>query len=256
MKKEKTQTLEEANGQAIREDFEALEQQEQLNQKVTHDPDLYNDENELIDQQIELNKDENSELKNNTDYLEYSAEVVGYENRETQWNAYRSIFNYIGQEDSVLDYGCGRGDFERFCQTEYQLKLDYLGIDMNQQLIDAGKKVYNNEVNLQCIDWFKLDKNIKKDWCINIGSNNLRYDGDTIKTDQQYLLDTIDNMIQHANKGAVVLLTSDKVKIEDGLISWNAGDILNNVLTHYDNVALDHSLSNEVFVLIIYKNEN
>jgi SAM-dependent methyltransferase len=231
----------------LQKEYETLENQEQSDQ-ITDE--------QVIDDQIDLNENEKAELTNNIDYLEYSAEVVGYENRETQWSAYRAIFNYIDHQDSVLDFGCGRGDFERFCQTEFDIKIDYLGIDMNQQLIEAGKKAYDNEVNLQCVDWFELDKNVKKDWCINIGSNNLRYDADTVKTDQQYLISTIDKMIEHANKGVVMLLASDRINIDDGLISWNPGNILNEVLKSHPNVALDHSLSNEVFVLIIYKNEN
>jgi hypothetical protein len=32
-------------------------------------------------------------------YLQYSSEVVGFENRELQWNAYRTIISYTGNED-------------------------------------------------------------------------------------------------------------------------------------------------------------
>ena len=257
MKKEKTPTLEEANGEAIREDFKVYEEQmktQKESEKAAENIDSVPEPNvEVLDENIELSDSENKELTDNADYLEYSAEVVGYANREIQFDTYHTIVNYISIEDSVLDFGCGRGDFERFCQTEYNVKTDYLGIDMNKRLIDAGKKAYNNEVNLQCIDWFSLDKNIKRDWCINIGSNNLRYDADTVKTDLSYLHDTIDVMMKHANKGIAILLASENVNHDDGLINWNAGDLLNWSIKKYGNVALDHSMSNDIFVLVIYK---
>ena len=98
--------------------------------------------------EIEPTQEEVDEMNNQADtdpeYLEYSSEAVGYENREQQWDTYRIIANYINEGDSVLDFGCARGDFERFFEQEFNETLDYIGVDMNQQLIDAGKKVYEN----------------------------------------------------------------------------------------------------------------
>jgi len=192
------------------------------------------------------------------DYLEHSSEAVGYENREQQWETYRIITNYIGKEDSVLDFGCARGDFERFFKSEFNETLNYIGIDMNQQLIDAGMKVYNGEVNLTCKDWFSLDKDIKQDWVVNIGSNNLRYDGDTVRDNMTYLQDTIKSMMAHCEKGSIILLSSDGGDlldgVDDGLINWNPGEVLNWAQKEFGLVALDHTFSNDIFTLIIYKN--
>lgn len=51
-------------------------------------------------------------LQENADitYLQYSAEAVGYGNRELQWSVYRTALHYIPIGDSILDFGCGRGD--------------------------------------------------------------------------------------------------------------------------------------------------
>ncbi len=156
--------------------------------------------------EFEPTEDEKDEMNNQADtdpeYLEYSSEAVGYENREQQWDTYRVITNYIGEGDSVLDFGCARGDFERFYETEFNEDLEYIGVDMNQQLIEAGKKVYDEEVELICSDWFSLDEDIKQDWSINIGSNNLRYDADTVRNDMTYLQDTIKAMMEHCEKGS------------------------------------------------------
>jgi len=209
-------------------------------------------------EQIEPTEEEINEMNNpsesDPDYLEYSSEVAGYENREHQWDTYRTISNYIGEEDSVLDFGCARGDFEKFYQSEYEASLDYTGVDMNQQLIDAGKKVYNEEVDLLCEDWFNLKKDLKKDWSINIGSNNLRYDTDMVKDNTLYLYDTIRSMMEHSEKGSIILLASDQSDIEDGLINYNPGDVFNWAQKEFGMAAIDHSFSKDLFTLIIYKN--
>jgi len=41
--------------------------------------------------------------------------------------------------------------------------------------------------------------------------------------------------------------------LQDGLIDHNPGEMLNWAQKEFSNVALDHSLSDDVFCLIIYK---
>ena len=124
---------------------------------------------------------------------------------------------------------------------------------MNKQLVDAGNKVYDQEVELICSDWFNLDKDVKQDWSINIGSSNLRYDADTVRDNMTYLQDTIKTMMSHSTKGSIILLASDQAEIEDGLVNWNAGDVFNWAQKEFGSAALDHSFSKDLFTIIIYK---
>jgi SAM-dependent methyltransferase len=236
-----------ANSEAIQSDFDEITDEE-MNAAV--------DAVELDETtEIETTESDVEEMNESFDdeYLEYSSEAVGYENREQQWDTYRVIANYLEDGDSVIDFGCARGDFERFYLSDIGGDIDYIGVDSNQQLIDAGKKVYNEEVELLCQDWFSLDKDLVQDWSINIGSSNLRYDADTVRDDMTYLKDTITAMMKHCEKGSLILLASDNVKLDDGLISWNAGDIFNWAQKTFGNVAIDHSFSDSIFTLIIYK---
>ena len=282
MKKEKDLQVEnnppsnhQTSEEAIQEEFEVLEEQSRAREEALmaaenidsvpepEESDNINTEEAVADvmvdeaEEMEPTDEELEELSdpnaNDPDYLEYSAEAVGYENRQIQWDTYRTILNYIGDEDSILDFGCGRGDFERFLDTEYpDHNMDYTGIEMNQQLVDASKKAYDSEVDIRCMDWFKLPSDLKEDWCINIGSNNLRYDGDTKMTDEAYLHNTIDQMMAHCTNGSIILLSSDVLGTDDGLLNWNAGKVLNWAQKKYGACALDHSMSNDLFVLIIY----
>lgn len=178
------------------------------------------------------------------DALLYATETVGYDNREQQWNAYRVVTNFIDEGDSVLDFGCGRGDYKLFYSDDFKQDLSYVGIDMNRQLINAGLEVYENKVNLLCTDWFTLDEKLKMDWSINIRSNNLRYDADIKTSDEDYLKNTVQSMYNHSNKGIIILL--------DGNVH-NPGNVFNWAQDAFGGVAIDHSFSNNEYVLVIYK---
>jgi SAM-dependent methyltransferase len=283
MKKEKTQTLEEANGEAIREDFKVYEEQMKAQEEseaaaenidsvpepepeleLETDPDkIEGPKVAVVDgaTEIEPTEEELEEMNNlaskDDDYLEFSSEAVGYEDRASQWDIYRTIAVYLQPDEegelSVLDFGCGRGDFERFYLTEFPGQdIDYVGIDVNAQIINAGVKAYDDEVDIRCLDWFSLPEDLKEDWCINVCSNNLRYDADTTKSDIEYLHATIETMYEHAKKGVVLMLATGQNP--DGLINYDPVPLLEWALKKYKIVTLDHSLGEDLFSLIIYKN--
>lgn len=208
-------------------------------------------------QEVELNEDELSDLVGlDPEYLQYSSEIVGYDNREKQWDTYRVVSSYMGdveQYSSVLDFGCGRGDYLAFHIQEYgNTGLNYYGVDLNEPIIEAGKEV-NSNFNIEAKDWFDI-KGAEEgyDWCININSSNLRYDA-TMKEDIEYLHESIRKMYECAKQGVVILMTSMHAGLDDDFINWNPGDLLNWAMEEFGGASIDHSLSKETFSLIIYK---
>ena len=189
--------------------------------------------------------------KEDASFLETSAEAVGYENRESQWNTYRVMSSYIDHEGSILDFGCGRGEFKSFFLSEYDVNLDYTGIDFNPQLIAAGQKL-NSETKLLHSDWKSYEG--EADWCINVGSMDLRYDADTTTSDEEYLIKTINKMYNCCNTGVAIMLASDNLQQDDGIITYSSGDLLTKILSLYGTASIDHSYSDAIFTLIIYKN--
>lgn len=201
-------------------------------------------ESEKEDMQTEVDKG----------YLQYSAEVVGFENRELQWNAYRTVLSYIDSND-VLDFGCGRGDMWSFVQTEEpfnEQEFNYTGVDLNEQMVKLGRDIYEG-IDLIQDDWFNLPEDLISEWAVNAGSCNLRYDADTVTSDEEYTKNTITAMYNHCTKGVILLLASSLIDIEDGLVNHNPGSIFNWAQQEFGNVALDHSVGDDVFCLIIYK---
>ena len=208
-------------------------------------------------EEVELSTEEMEALANlDPDYLQYSPEVVGYNNREQQWDVYRIVTNYMGdpgQYISVMDFGCGRGDYLAFYTQEYgKDAIEYYGVDLNEPLIEAGKEV-NPNFNIEAKDWFDVDDvDEGYDWCINVNSSNLRYDA-TMKEDIEYLHESIRKMYDCAKQGIVVMMTSMHAGVDDEFINWNPGDLLNWATEEFGGASIDHSLSKETFSLIIYK---
>jgi hypothetical protein len=205
--------------------------------------------------ETEISDEEKAEMDDEFDegYMQYSSEVVGYENRELQWNAYRVVTSYI-DSNSVIDFGCARGDYQAFYQSEYpeQDPLDYVGVESNRLLIEAGTSIYPG-INIIEADWFNLDDSIQRDWAVNIASCNLRYDANLTIDDIEYTRNTISKMYQHCTRGLVIMLTSDMSNSVDELINHNPGDMLNWAQKEFGSAAIDHSIGDDAFCLIIYK---
>ena len=223
-----------------------------LKKKVSSDDLILEEMQEMV-----LNRKETQQIQEavqdiDKGYLLHSSEIVGYSNREHQWNTYRTVFAYMAEGDSVLDFGCGRGDFKAVYESETGIELDYVGLELNQAMIDAAAELYPN-FQIQKTDWFKIPSALTADWCVNIHSLNLRYDADLTKNDMEYKLASIKQMYEHANKGVIVMLASDIVQKDDGLLATNPGEMLNYMQKEFGNVALDHTFSDELFALIIYK---
>jgi hypothetical protein len=188
----------------------------------------------------------------------FSTEVVGYPNRQVQYHFYSIIQNFIPADHSILHFGAGRGDFKTWHKMTYGKDLDYVGIEKEKSLVEAGKEANGSDINLQCKDWNKISKSLIKDWCVNIGSFNKAYED--VDDYGQYVKDTIDLMMNHSNRGVVISFTSDQFElsetdIENGLHQFNAGDLLKWASKKYKLTAVDHvgAMQYGQFILIIYK---
>jgi hypothetical protein len=50
--------------------------------------------------------------------------------REAQFYFYNNVQRYIPHNDSVLEFGAGRGDFNQWYETTYQTEREYLGYEI------------------------------------------------------------------------------------------------------------------------------
>lgn len=82
------------------------------------------------------------------------------------------VMSEIGDlnNSSILDVGCGFGDFLNFLQTK-KLKTDYFGIDINPIFIKIAKEKFPNG-NFQTFDIQKTKMKKHFDWVFAIGITN------------------------------------------------------------------------------------
>ena len=182
-----------------------------------------------------------------------STEIVGWPDRQTQFYFYNNVQRYMPHNDSVLEFGAGRGDFNQWYETTYQTERDYLGYELKDELVQAGKVAYGDDIDIISKDWMDIKKRHVMDWCVNIGACNRIYDTE-ITDSTQFLKDTIDKMMKHCRKGSVIMFQSNEYdNLPEGFVSFNIGDITSWAIGKYKTLALDHSAGDGQCYLVIYK---
>ena len=199
-----------------------------------------------------------AELDDN--YLKSDPQVVGYRSLEEQEVMYDFIAsNFDCTQESILDIGCGRGDFLRHVQELYQADIKYHGIDMNKILIQTAKEM-SPGATFTASNLFKLDGNFAADWVINIGGLSIMYE--PVKEDfdiMDALKNTVTKMMELADTGIVISLLSMNTSedYDESYLVYDPVEVLDWALNEYGqlggNVRLDHSVADSIFTLTIFK---
>ncbi len=117
------------------------------------------------------------------------------------------ILRQVGIEsgDSVLDLGCGFGDFLLYCQNK-GLKVDYLGVDINPLLIsEARNRFPHGKFEVRDIQ----DESLPKvDWVVSTSSFNLRLAGED---NYKFITDVLRKSYASARKGVAIDFMTDYV---------------------------------------------
>lgn len=89
---------------------------------------------------IELNNREYKNYLNNN--KDDRTRMVAWEAPRSQSKNFNMVSNLIKNNDSVLDYGCGVGDFINHLKEKNITISDYLGVDINDEFIEIAKETY------------------------------------------------------------------------------------------------------------------
>ena len=127
------------------------------------------------------------------DHDKNSIECVGWlDGNENSLIRFQKIYESgIGNNDSVLDVGCGVAHLHTYLTTQ-GWSGKYLGFDPNKKAID----LIDENINTMCGTIDGLPEFMKFDWVISNGVFNLG-----LKEEHTFWI--IENMISHANKGIV-----------------------------------------------------
>lgn len=93
--------------------------------------------------------------KNNSEYDNYfnryklRSQMVAWDVPRSQYSNFNMVSKMIPNDHSILDYGCGLGDFIKHLNNKGITYSDYLGVDINTNFINTAKKSYpDNEFQL------------------------------------------------------------------------------------------------------------
>ena len=127
------------------------------------------------------------------DYNKNSVACVGWmDGTDNSQLRFQKIYEAgIGNNDSVLDVGCGVAHLHTYLKNQ-GWNGKYLGIDPNKKAID----LVDENINAVHATVEDIAKNEKWDWAIANGVFNLG-----LKEEHSFWI--IENMISHANKGII-----------------------------------------------------
>ena len=159
------------------------------------------------------------------------------------------ILNQIGdfQKCSVLDVGCGFGDFFKHLKSQ-KINSNYFGVDINETFVKLAQKKYpKGKFQLRDIQKDKLDK--KFDWVIGTGLTNKA-------STYSHLKNLLQEMFRISKKGVAIDFISNYVDYKEKNIFYTSPEImLKFAKTLTRRVVLRHDYFPFEFCLYLYKND-
>ena len=84
-------------------------------------------------------KENNQFFKEQIEKFGTDVKGLNWGSKESQEVRFKIIKEYLPTSGSLVDAGCGFGDFYKFLQND---KIDYLGIDVCEEMIQKAKELY------------------------------------------------------------------------------------------------------------------
>ncbi len=168
-----------------------------------------------------------------------------------QLRRYHTLADIVPAADlnnsTVLDYGCGTGDFYRFLKRR-GINVRYTGIDINENFIDLAKKKYPDcDFRVMSADNFTLEGYF--DYIVICGVFNLLVPG--VDDDLRHALVTL---FKHCNKGLALNALSSHTPVKDPELHFTSPeDMVKFAIENLSpSVALRHDRIENDFTLYVY----
>lgn len=176
--------------------------------------------------------------------LENSWNACGWDSQDTQYSHFVLLGSIIKQNSTVIDVGCGQGDFYNYIK---KLNVKYLGVDFSEQMIKIAQQKHK-DANFLKDDFFNCDLN--SDFVVASGSFNFKIDNQ-----YEYIKKAIGLCYDTCTKACAIALTSDlaKIKYEEPIFYYCPKRILEISLGFTSKVILNTSSFEDELVLFMYK---
>ena len=179
--------------------------------------------------------------QNNYDTYGISAEGVAWDSVQTQKKRFSAITSCIGdlKQDSVVDAGCGFGDFYLYLKEKGNLPKSYIGLDLCTPMVEEAKvrtgcKIMQKDILSQSIPM--------ADWYVASGSMNL--------LTQMETRIFIQRCFEKSRKGFVFNLLEGKER-EGKYSYWKPYDMLKMCQSICDNIEIKEGYMNGDFTVVL-----
>lgn len=177
-----------------------------------------------------------------------------YLDENSQRGGFHSISKYLPlKNSSLLDIGCGQGDYLSFIQEIDKGVSRYKGIDVSQRMVDFACEKFSNKFFSK--QYFLSEQKYDFDLAVAIGTFNIRSfekDEDQIK----YLKENIKKMYDSSKKACALTLLSyhgyEEVKKENRLFCYEPWDIFKYCINLTSSVIIDHASITAEFIVVLY----
>ena len=183
----------------------------------------------------------------------YSLKTLHWGSKKRQEITFKAIINEVDlKNQTLLDVGCGFGDFYYFLKNRGILVKNYLGIDISEEIIKIGRNTYpeiNKKLIVKDLLTEKFDK--KFDFVVLSGLFGLK----TVNN-KQFLIDIITKCFSLAKKGLIFNSISNYVDYkEDHLYYVDPCWVFKfcKTLTKWVNIKYDYNPWE--FLIACYKNK-
>ena len=137
----------------------------------------------------------------------YNPKTLGWD-KERHYLRYHILLNHWNlEEQEVLDFGCGFGDMFDYINRA-GIKLNYHGVDINENLILTGKKIYP-EADLSVRDIFVDGLGKQYDYIFSSGTHNTK-----LNNNWNFIEKTFELCNKYSKKGFALNFMSNKVDYE------------------------------------------
>ena len=185
-------------------------------------------------------KEENIEIP---DYLLNDPEIVGYPNQEMMDDIYDWVNLKIEHPCLIKDLGAGRGDFYGFLENKFSMTPNFIGIELNPNLCQVGKKKYPG---IQLINDNFFDVNLESDYSVCIGTLNENHG----QNKWEYFNKTLNYCFSNTKK-AIIFVLSSNMQGFNGFLDYPIDEMVQN-LGRDVIYEIDYSKFKDIYLLTVH----
>lgn len=179
----------------------------------------------------------------------------GYSHKSIGWGKKRHYLRYeilisefLIQNKSLLDFGCGFGDLKKYLSDKDYI-FKYAGVDINRKFIKVGKKIHK-DIDIYQSNAFEEGLRCDYDYIISSGVHNTK-----ITNNWSFICQTFELFNKYSKFGFALNFLSDNGDFFDkDLYYANPSKILELASKYSKKIVLKHDYMPYEFTIIVHKN--